>query len=129
MGGNFLLDTNVVIAFINRDASVIGKVSEASAIAVPSVVLGKLYYGAEKSAKVRYNLDRIEEFSVSRIIISCDQGTARQYGAIKQALHVRGRPIPENDIWIAATALQHGLALVTRDAHFFEIDGLTPVEW
>lgn len=129
MGGEFLLDTSVAIAFINRDASVLEKVNEAAVIAVPSVVLGELYYGAEKSGRVRYNLDRIEEFSVGHVILSCDEGTARQYGVVKRALQIRGRPIPENDIWIAATAIQHGLTLVTRDAHFREVDGLALAEW
>ena len=51
------------------------------------------------------------------------------YGVIKQALREKGRPIPENDIWIAAIAQQYGLTLVTRDDHFTAIDGLTLEKW
>ena len=58
-------------------------------------------------------------------ILVCDTETARQYGRIKVELRRKGRPIPENDMWIAAVALQHGLTLATRDAHFDAIDGLT----
>lgn len=55
--------------------------------------------------------------------------TARQYGEIKNKLRKKGRPLPENDIWIAALALQYDLILVTRDQHFDEIDNLKLVSW
>jgi tRNA(fMet)-specific endonuclease VapC len=55
--------------------------------------------------------------------------TADQYGQIRLRLKAKGRPIPENDIWIAATALRYGLALVTRDDHFQEVDNLNLVRW
>lgn len=55
--------------------------------------------------------------------------TALQYGRIKQRLRRRGRPIPENDLWIAATAIQHQLVLASRDDHFTEVEGLTGERW
>jgi tRNA(fMet)-specific endonuclease VapC len=55
--------------------------------------------------------------------------TARQYGEVKNRLRLKGRPLPENDVWIAALALQHDLILVTRDAHFQEVENLQPVAW
>jgi tRNA(fMet)-specific endonuclease VapC len=54
---------------------------------------------------------------------------ARQYGVIKNALRAKGRPIPENDIWIAAIAMQYHLTLVARDGHFQEVDGLVVGQW
>jgi tRNA(fMet)-specific endonuclease VapC len=62
-------------------------------------------------------------------LLLCDEQTARQYGRISQQLRKKGRPIPQNDMWIAALALQHGLTLVTRDAHFSHIDGLLLQDW
>ena len=62
-------------------------------------------------------------------MLVADQKTAREYGQIRLGLQVKGRPIPANDIWIAATALQHGLTLITRDAHFTEVDSLTIQAW
>ena len=56
-------------------------------------------------------------------------GTARQYGIIKNQLRTRGKPIPENDIWIAAMAKQYQLTLVTRDNHFQHIHGLVIEQW
>lgn len=58
-------------------------------------------------------------------IVPCDQATAEKYGRIRHALKVNGRPIPDNDIWIAALAIQHSLTLVTRDAHFQEVESLS----
>ncbi|TDA70360.1 MAG: type II toxin-antitoxin system VapC family toxin [Clostridia bacterium] len=55
--------------------------------------------------------------------------TAYYYGQVKAQLKVKGHPIPENDIWIAAAALQHGLTLVSRDTHFKPIEGLSLEAW
>jgi len=58
-----------------------------------------------------------------------DLTTAQQYGESKNALRAKGRPIPENDLWIAALALQYDLTLATRDDHFGQIDGLSTIKW
>jgi tRNA(fMet)-specific endonuclease VapC len=62
-------------------------------------------------------------------VLNCNAETARWYGEIKNALWVKGRPIPENDLWIAAIAPEHNLVLATRDAHFREIDTLKVEMW
>lgn len=100
-----------------------------SAIFVSSTVLGELHFGARKSAQAASNERRIEEFASSASVLSCDAETAKHYGQIKDRLRLKGRPIPENDIWIAASAIQHGLALATRDDHFEEVDGLRIEAW
>jgi tRNA(fMet)-specific endonuclease VapC len=61
--------------------------------------------------------------------LDCDLETARVYAGIRNALRLAGRPIPENDLWIASIALQHNLTLVARDKHFQEVPGLTTVTW
>lgn len=63
------------------------------------------------------------------IVLGCDAETARRYGEVKNGLRQKGRPIPENDIWIAAIALQYDLTLVARDVHFGEVDGLKVEAW
>ena len=83
-----------------------------------------MYYGARKSGRIQQNLERIEEFVTNVTVIACDTDTARQYGDIKNRLRVKGRPLPENDIWIAAIAQEHNLTLVTRDNHFNHVDGI-----
>ena len=96
---------------------------------VPAVVVGELYHGPEKSGRPADNRKRVDEFAAATVVRPCDVETAREYGRIKDPLRRKGRPLPENDIWIAATALRHGLALATRDAHFQTVDGLVTESW
>lgn len=124
-----LLDTNAASAIIDKDADMQRWLRQDHETFVPSIVIGELYFGVYKSSRVQANLARVEEFIVGNSILSCDAETGRSYGLIKQQLKVKGRPIPENDIWIAAIAIQHGLALVTRDAHFNMIDNLVLESW
>jgi tRNA(fMet)-specific endonuclease VapC len=129
MNGRLLLDTNIVIALFARDASIRTKLGQATETFVSIIALGELCYGARKSGRVDANLARIDEFASQSAVLGCDTETAREYGRIKNELRARGRPIPENDIWIAATAIQHQLTLVSRDDHFAEIDGLSLEKW
>lgn len=72
----------------------------------------------------------MEAFVTGRSILPCDWQTAREYGRLKHYLRARGRPIPDNDIWIAAIAKCYGLILVSRDRDFQEMGGeLTVAEW
>jgi tRNA(fMet)-specific endonuclease VapC len=129
MNGRFLLDTNIVIALFAGESSVQEYLERAEEVLVPSVVLGELYFGARKSTRVEENLARVDEFAASSAVLVCDTETARQYGAIKNKLREVGRPIPENDLWIAAIAQQYDLILVTRDAHFSVVERLKIEAW
>jgi len=129
MSGKCLLDTNIVIALFANEGAVKDNLAMTEEVFVPSIVIGELYYGAYKSTRAKENLARIDDFAASGPVIGCDTGTARFYGEVKNALRIKGRPIPENDIWIAAIAMQHGLTLVTRDAHFKEIENLEVISW
>jgi tRNA(fMet)-specific endonuclease VapC len=127
VSGRFLLDTNIVIAIFAAEPAVLERVATVDEVFVPAITLGELYYGAQKSTRSEANINRIDAFSTTMAILGCDEATARQYGRIKDELRAKGRPIPENDIWIAAVAMQHGLTVVSRDDHFANIAGL-PVE-
>jgi tRNA(fMet)-specific endonuclease VapC len=129
MSGKCLLDTNIVIAIFSRDEAVMMELAKSREIFIPSVVLGELYYGAQKSAHKKENTAVIDKFASANTILACDLDTARQYGKIKESLLAKGRSIPDNDIWIAAIAFQHHLPLVTRDLHFNEIKGLAIKSW
>ena len=129
MSGKCLLDTNIVIAIFSGDEAVMKELAKIREIFVPSVVLGELYYGAQKSAHRKKNTTIIDQFASVNTVLPSDAETARQYGKIKESLRAKGRPIPENDIWIAAIAFQHQLSLVTRDQHFHEIKGLAIKTW
>ena len=75
------------------------------------------------------NLARIDDFAARNVVLGCDTETARRYGEVKNGLRQKGRPVPKNDIWIAAIALQNDLTLVARDAHFREVEGLRVEAW
>lgn len=130
MSGKFLLDTNVIIALFARAQTVLDRLAAAEAVLVPVVALGELYYGARKSGRVEQNLGRIDEFAAAATLLDCNQSTAQRYGEIKNALRAKGRPIPENDIWIAAVAIQDDLTVATRDEeHFSQVSGLKLEVW
>jgi tRNA(fMet)-specific endonuclease VapC len=127
--GDVLLDTNVIIAVLAGEADVIRELAGCRDVRIPSIALGELYFGAWKSAKVEANMAVIERFASSVRIVGCDSETAREYGRIKNALRIAGRPIPENDLWIASQAIQHGLVLISRDEHFANVPGLQVEKW
>lgn len=129
MTGRFLIDTNIVIALFANEPTVQQHLHSAIEVFTPAIVLGELYYGAYKSSRVKENVSRINEFAFQATILLGDAVAAQWYGQIKDGLRKKGRPIPENDIWIAAVALQYDLILVTRDDHFREIAGLQVERW
>ena len=129
MSGSVLLDTNILIGILAKDEAILSRLVETEAVFLPSIALGELYFGAFKSAHPDDNAERIERLAASTAILYCDGTTALHYGRIKTGLRAKGRPIPENDIWIAAIAQQHGLTVVSRDLHFREIEYLPVEEW
>jgi tRNA(fMet)-specific endonuclease VapC len=96
----------------------------ADEVFIPCIAIGELYYGAHKSFKVQENINRIDEFAAGNTVLSCDTNTTKRYGEIKNRLKEKGRPIPENDIWIAAITQQYGLTLVTKDKHFSLVENI-----
>ncbi len=101
MADAYLLDTNIVAAYFNGDSAVKTRVA-ASSIFLSATVMGELFFGVFKSGQIVANLARLEDFEASNICFDCDAQTAKIYGNLKNELQKKGRPIPENDIWIAA---------------------------
>ena len=129
MNGRFLLDTNIIIAIFAEEPAVLQRLAAAEEVFVPAIALGELYYGARKSGRSETNISRIDEFAAAAASLGCDAATAQHYGRIKNDLRTKGRPIPENDIWIAAVAAQHSLTVVSRDDHFGAVAGLSLDVW
>jgi tRNA(fMet)-specific endonuclease VapC len=129
-GKDCILDTNIVIGLFANDSSIIQKIKSFSGnIFISSIVLGELFYGAEQSTRKEENRKKIEELAEASLVLECDLDTARSYGQVKSYLKAKGSPIPENDIWIAALAVQHQLILVTRDKHFNSIETISIEAW
>jgi tRNA(fMet)-specific endonuclease VapC len=121
-----LLDTNAYTAFMLGDAAVVEVVAHAERLCLNSVVLGELLGGfaaGTREAKNRAELARFLDSPRVEVLPVTAQ-TADSYALVYSGLRRKGQPIPTNDLWIAASALEHGAALLTRDAHFTQIDGL-----
>ena len=127
-GRTFLLDTNIIIPFLNGDIHIIEKV-QVSPIVIPIISVGELYYGLEKSQQKEKNKEVIEGFLADSKLIDLSLRTTEIYGIVKNQLKNNGTPIPENDIWIAAIALEFEYVLVSRDSHFNFIGGLAIEKW
>lgn len=128
-GNSLLLDTSVVVKHF-RDATVMaGKLAGYEYLFLPQQALGELYYGAYRSGRPERHLAQIEEFLIAVDVLTPDKETSSLYGKIAMALALAGTPIPQNDIWIAALALQTGLPLATSDNHFDRVSGLRVLKW
>lgn len=123
MAGSVLLDSDAAIRLLRGDEAVRQRLAGAR-VFLSAIGLGELYFGAAKSGRPESNLKAVDALAARASVLACDQETALQYGQVKARLKAAGRLIPENDIWIAATALQHGLTLLSQDRHFAEVDGL-----
>jgi len=124
VNGKVLVDTNVVIALFAGEPGVVERLRHSEAVFLCVPVVGELRYGAQASARVESNLSRLDQFARALMVLHCDPDTASAYAKVKFGLRQKGRPIPENDVWIAAIAQQHDLTLLTRDSHFEQIEGL-----
>jgi len=124
MAGKILLDTNVVIAILNRDSVIAKRLVDFDEVYLPSIVVGELFLGAMRSHRVEENISRIESFCGDCAVLNVNASTGRQYGEVKSRLMKAGRPIPDNDVWIAAISLQHSIPLLTRDRHFQSVESL-----
>lgn len=129
MDGKYTLDTNAIILLFAGDKNILAKLSQVNEILISSTVMGELYYGALKSARIIENMKRINDFTVGCTILACDAETAEEYGRIKAELAKKGKMIPENDIWIAAVTRQYDLTIVTNDEHFGHIENLKISNW
>jgi predicted nucleic acid-binding protein len=121
-----LIDSNRFIDFCAGDAEVLEAFESAALLVIPFVVLAEIRIGAlslrQGAGQARVLNELLNQPGV-RTIHSTD-ATTHHYAAIYAQLKRRGRPIPTNDIWIAALAIEHSLVLYSRDAHFDEIPSL-----
>jgi len=121
-----LLDTNAYTAFMLGSAEVVEVLAHAERLYLNSIVLGELLGGfaaGTREAKNRAELARFLD-SPRLDVLTVTMQTADSYALIYAGLRRKGQLIPTNDLWIAASALEHGAGLLTRDAHFSQIDGL-----
>jgi tRNA(fMet)-specific endonuclease VapC len=124
-----ILDTNAVSAIVNRDANARRLANAADLLCLPVIVFGEFEYGLLGSNKVKDLRPKFDYLIGASIPLPVDWDTGKVYASLKHKQRLIGRPIPENDLWIAALALQHDQPILSRDAHFDAIDGVRRVGW
>jgi tRNA(fMet)-specific endonuclease VapC len=128
MNGKIILDSNVIIDFLRGNNDYINNLIEKETVFISVIVLGELIFGAENSPNLKKHLAKVDAFLEKANVVYIDETTARIYGKIRADLRKEGKPIPENDIWIAAIALQHNFILATNDNHFKKVNLLKIIE-
>ena len=126
-----LLDTNVVIAFFNGNKAVLKRIqSEIGRIALSTLVIAELDYGAKASQKAKENIEKLHRFVDIVQVVPFDLESAKIFGTIKSKLRKLGKPTGETDALIAATAMAYKALLVTGNKrHFENIEGLKIESW
>ena len=127
--GDVLLDSSVIIPYFKGDPTLRASFLASPTLYLPLTVLGELYCGANLSQNPAKSLAQIQNFLAAVVVLSLGVATAEHYGRLRAQLAQAGTPIPENDIWIAALALEHQLPLAARDVHFDRVTGLRVLKW
>ncbi len=120
------LDTSAYSALKRGDPRVAKIMETAEDILVPAVVLGELHAGFQMGERSERNTRELEEF-LNRpgvLVVDVDRRAAERYGLLFKTLKATGRPVPTNDLWIAAVAVETGSRVLSDDAHFDVIPGV-----
>jgi predicted nucleic acid-binding protein len=121
-----LIDTNAYAAFLRGERDIVQAIAHAETLHLNTIVLGELLGGFAAGSREAANREQLSRFLASpRVsLLSLTADTADSYALVYSSLRRKGQPIPSNDLWIAASALEHGCALLTLDAHFRQVEGL-----
>ncbi len=128
-GSKFIIDTNIIIEVFDGNKTIADKLHKLPEFYICSVALGELYIGINRVVNRSRHLKKLNEFLELCTVMDIDKATAKIYGELIAALYKKGKPLPTNDVWIAACAKQHDLTLVTRDKRFDEIANLKLKSW
>ena len=124
-----ILDTNALSAFADGEPGALAEIGKAPLIAIPVIVLGEFLFGIARSRR-RSEYERwIHQTLGAAQFLDVSSGTAAKYAEVRLELKDSGRPIPSNDMWIAALCRQHGLPILSRDRHFEFVQGIRRVGW
>lgn len=122
-GNSVALDTSAAIALLAGQAgSLLSQSVEEFLLPVP--VIGELRYGALNSRRSSENLAEVERLVARCRVLDITTATASMYAQLRLGLKEKGKPIPENDLWIAALCVEHQVLLITLDAHFDAVEEL-----
>jgi tRNA(fMet)-specific endonuclease VapC len=128
-GNKIFLDTNIIIELFTGNEVIADKLKQLRAFYISPIVLGELYVGINRVVNKNKHLLKLNSFLELCDMAEIDKTTAQIFGEITVALYKKGKPIPTNDIWIAASVKQYDLRLISRDKHFDEIDHILTESW
>lgn len=125
-----MIDTNAYTALMAGGSEIADVLSQSEAVLLPAVVIGELYDGFRDGSRSRQNFETLRRFREKprTVCVPITDSTAEWFAEIKQMLRKKGRPIPINDVWIAASCMEQGARLLSLDSHFQEIDGLLRID-
>lgn len=121
-----LLDTNAWSAMQTGDAAVERLVRRAEGVVMSAIVVGELLYGFRSGSRFRRNLEFLDDFLAEPQVafLPVTRATCERFGIVASALRRAGKPLPTNDVWIAAHAIESGSVLVSFDSDFDAVEGL-----
>jgi tRNA(fMet)-specific endonuclease VapC len=122
-----VVDANVIIKMLHNEKAALEMLAKIDEAFIPVVVAGELFYGAYKSSNPEKNMALFQNVLAQFEVLPIGLEIANSYALIKAELKKTGKPIPENDLWIAATAHAYNLPLATFDAHFANVPQITLV--
>ena len=123
------LDSNILWAFLDGEPGLRERLDAAGEVWLPLPTLGEAHYTVLNSGRRRENEAKLGRFLQTCHVPAMGPETARRYAEVRMELRRKVRPIPENDIWIAAVCLEHGLPFATRDANLNQDDGMEVLAW
>lgn len=124
-----VLDTNALSAAADDDAAIITVLARADQIAIPVITLGEYRYGIAQSRHRASYAEWLDGLLHDCVVLDTNEATTHYYAEMTLELRQKGRPIPTNDIWIAALCRQHSLPLLSRDRHFDLVPGMKRIGW
>ena len=125
----YLIDTNIAVLYLNDDKKIINKMYDNYNVFLSTISVGELHFGFSNSKNRENNMILLNKFFDNIDILDVNKKIAYSYSEIRLKLKAIGKPIPDNDIWIAAVAKEHDLIIVTRDKHFLDIDFINTEYW
>jgi predicted nucleic acid-binding protein len=124
-----ILDTNALSAVADNQSAAVRFFRDAASIELPAIVLGEYRFGIAQSRRRKEYEKWLEELVAATRVLSVDEQTSGHYAQVRSELKKAAKPIPSNDLWIAALARQHRLPLMSLDGHFDAVNGLKRIGW
>jgi predicted nucleic acid-binding protein len=124
-----ILDTNAVSGLLEGHPTLEALLAREVRHELPVIVIGEYRYGLARSRLRRRLLPLFEELIRESTVLPVTTATAAAYAIVREALRAQGTPIPENDVWISALAIEHGLDIVSRDSDFDQVPGVRRRSW